>query len=68
MEVLRRPLEEFRGKRGSVIAHGQTRAGRYLKVIYVPDVGGSDIFVITAYDLAPRQLRALRRRLRRRPR
>ncbi|MEA2736325.1 MAG: hypothetical protein QOE14_2776 [Humisphaera sp.] len=68
VDVLRKPLEEIKGRRTGTIAHGQTRAGRYLKVIYVPDEGGAGIFVITAYDLPPRQVRALRRRLRRRPR
>lgn len=65
-DVLRKPLEEIRGRGGSVIAIGRTRAGRYLRVIYSPDDDGEGIFVITAYDLPARQLRALRRRLRRR--
>jgi hypothetical protein len=67
-QVLRKPLEEIGGRGNSMIAIGQTRAGRYLRVIYSPDEGGDSIFVITAYDLPPRQLRALRRRLRRRRR
>ena len=65
-DVLRKPLEEIGGRGLSKIAIGQTRAGRYLRVIYSPDEEGDGIFVITAYDLPPRQLRALRRRLRRR--
>jgi len=65
-EVLYNPLEEFRGQRGSIVAIGQTRAGRYLKVIYVPDEDGPDIFVVTAYDVSVKQRRALKRRLRRR--
>jgi hypothetical protein len=64
-DVLRKPLEEIQGRRNSIVALGQTRAGRYLKVIYVPDDHGDGIFVITAYDLPSRQLHALRRRLRR---
>jgi hypothetical protein len=67
-DVLRKPLEEFYGRKGSVVAHGQSKAGRYLKVIYAPDDESDGIFVITAYDLSPRQLHALRRRLRRKPR
>ena len=67
-DILRRPMEEIRGRQDSIIATGQTRDGRYLKVVYVPDEMGDGIFVITAYDLSPRQLHALRRRLRRRPR
>lgn len=65
-EVLDKPLEEIRGRGGSVVAIGRTRAGRHLRVIYSPDDDGAGIFVITAYDLPARQLRALRRRLRRR--
>ena len=67
-EVLRKPLEEMRGRSGTVIVHGRTRGGRYLKVIYVPDDEGDGIFVVTAYDLSSRQLHGLKRRLRRRPR
>jgi hypothetical protein len=65
-DVLRKPLEEIRGRKDGNIAHGQTRAGRYLKVIYVRDTHGDGIFVVTAYDLPPRQVQALKRRLRRR--
>ena len=43
------------------MALGQTEQGRYLKVVYVPDREDS-IFVITAYDLGPKALKALRRR------
>jgi hypothetical protein len=67
-DVVRKPLEEIAGRGGSVIAVGQTRAGRYLRVIYSPDDDGEGIFVITAYDLPSKQLRALRRRLKRKPR
>jgi hypothetical protein len=44
------------------VALGQTEAGRYLKVIYVPDPEPGSVFVITAYDLGPKALKALRRR------
>ena len=67
-DVLRKPLEEFRGRRKSRVALGQSEAGRYLKVIYSPDTDGEGIFVITAYDLSGQQLKALRRRLRRKHR
>jgi hypothetical protein len=66
-DVLRKPVEEIAGRGGSVVAIGQTRAGRWLRVIYSPDDDGEGIFVITAYDLPPKQLRALRRRLKRKP-
>ena len=65
-DVLRRPMEEIRGRGTSVIVTGQARSGRYLKVVCSPDDDGEGIFVITAYDLPPKQLRALRKRLRRR--
>jgi Domain of unknown function (DUF4258) len=65
-EVLRRPLEDRPGREGSRIALGQTQAGRYLRVIYVPDPLPDSVFVVTAYQLGPNALRALRRRRRRR--
>lgn len=49
-------------------ALGQTPAGRYLRVIYVPDEEGPGVFVVTAYLLAGKQLQAFRRRQRRRKR
>jgi hypothetical protein len=64
--VLQEPLEDGRGKEGTRVALGQTEAGRYLRVIYVPDPDQHEVFVITAYDLGPKALWALRRRLRRR--
>ena len=36
-DVLARPMEDRAGRDGSRIALGQTEAGRYLRVIYVPD-------------------------------
>jgi hypothetical protein len=65
-EVLRRPLEDRPGREGSRVALGQTQAGRYLRVIYVPDPLPDSVFVVTAYQLGPKALRALRRRRRRR--
>jgi hypothetical protein len=64
-EVLARPLEDRPGREGSRVALGQTAAGRYLRVIYVPDPEPDSVFVITAYDLGPKAKRALRRRRRR---
>lgn len=46
----------------SRVALGQTEAGRYLKVVYVPDPAHGSVFVATAYDLGPKALKALRRR------
>ena len=50
------------------MAIGQTKAGRYLKVIYVPDREPGSCFVITAYDLIGKPLAAYRRRRRRKGR
>ncbi len=64
-EVLRTPGEDRRGREGSRVAIGQTRAGRSLRVIYVPDPEPESIFVITAYELRGKPLTAYRRRQRR---
>ncbi|MFQ5807627.1 MAG: DUF4258 domain-containing protein [Phycisphaerae bacterium] len=66
-DVLARPLEDRPGREGSRVALGQTRGGRYLRVIYVPDPAQRSVFVITAYPLGPKGRRALRRRRRRKP-
>lgn len=64
-EVLARPLEDRPGAEGARVTIGQTRGGRYLRVTYVPDPEPDSLFVITAYELGPKALRALRRRRRR---
>jgi len=61
-DALRKPLETVKGRGKTMVAIGQTRGGRYLRVIYQPDEDDESLFVITAYDLPPRQIRALRRR------
>jgi len=66
-EILKKPLEDRLGTDGSRVALGQTKAGRYLRVIYVPDPEPDSVFIITAYDLGPKAKRALRRRRRRKP-
>lgn len=65
--VLARPLEDRPGRDGPRVALGQTAAGRYLRVIYVPDPEPDSVFVITAYELGPKAKRALRRRRGRKP-
>ena len=65
-DVLRAPGEDRPGREGSRVALGQTRAGRYLRVIYVPDPEPQSVFVITAYELSGRPLAAYRWRRRRR--
>jgi hypothetical protein len=64
-EVLRRAGEDRAGDEGSRVAIGQTAGGRYLKVIYTRDASGDKVFVITAYDLTAKPLKAYRRRQRR---
>jgi hypothetical protein len=61
-DVLARPIEDRPGSEGSRVALSQAEAGRYLKVIYVPHPEPGSVFVITAYDLGPKALKALRRR------
>jgi hypothetical protein len=65
-DVLRRPMEDRPGRGGAQVALGRIQEGRYLRVIYVPDPIPDSVFVITAYPLGPKALRALRRRRRRR--
>lgn len=66
-EVLGRPLEDRPGREGARVAIGQTQDGRYLRVIYVPDPEPDSVFVITGFDLQGKALRALRRRLKKKP-
>ena len=65
-DILRRPGEDRPGREGSRVAIGQTAAGRYLRVIYVPEPAG--VFVITAYEVKGKPLLAYRRRMRKRER
>jgi hypothetical protein len=65
-DVLSSPGEDRPGKESSRIAIGQTRGGRYLRVIYVPGLDPGSVFVITAYELKGKPLAAYRRRRRRR--
>jgi hypothetical protein len=65
-DVLRKPGEDRLGREGSRVAVGRTRAGRYLRVIYVPDQEPDSVFVITAYQLTGKPLMAYRRRRRKR--
>jgi len=64
-EILQNPGEDRAGRDDSRIAIGQTQAGRYLRVIYVPDPQPNSLFVITAYELKGKPLTAYRRRQRR---
>lgn len=64
--VLRQPLENLPGPRNSRIMIGRTAADRLLKVICVPDDDGAGVFVVTAYDLVGKPLKAHNRRMRKR--
>ncbi len=65
-QVLARPGEDRSGREDSRVAIGRTRAGRCLRVIYVPDPMPDSVFVITAYEMTGKALAAYRRRMRRR--
>src|SRR5439155_2095217 len=65
LQVLRKPGPVYRGDRNSRLKAGQTDAGRYLQVVYSPDPAGDSVFVITAYPLTGKALKAYRRRQRR---
>jgi hypothetical protein len=62
--VLNHPGDDRAGSEDSRHTLGQTEAGRYLRVIYSPDKVGDGVFVITAYDLIGKQLKAFKRRRR----
>ena len=65
-EVLAHPIERRRGDGDSQILAGKTWRGRFLRVIAAFDPDREGCFVITAYDLRGKPLKALRRRMRRR--
>jgi hypothetical protein len=67
-QVLRRPGLDLPGDRNSRTILGQTLAGRYLKVVFVPDEGGQSGFVVTAYELRCHALSVYRRARRRKRR
>jgi hypothetical protein len=65
-EALSSPGEDRPGREGSRIVIGRTQSGRFLRVIYVPDLEPDSVFVVTAYELTGKPLLAYRRRNRRR--
>jgi len=67
-QVMRSSGEDLPAKRGARMKLGQTAAGRYLQVVYVPDKDHDGVFVITAYELSRKARTAFRRRQRRKPR
>ncbi|MGH7492293.1 MAG: hypothetical protein ACREOO_07850 [bacterium] len=61
MEILRNFIDDRPARNNARSASGQTRAGRYLRVIYRRDAEPGSKFVITAYDLQGKALHALKR-------
>ena len=68
LEALSQGLERIAGRNDTTVLIGRTAAGRVLRIVYADIRDGEGVFVITAYELPLRQLRALKRRLRRRRR
>jgi hypothetical protein len=66
LHVLRKRGPVYRGDRDSRLKSGQTDAGRYIQVIYLPGGAGDRVFVITAYPLTGKALKAYRPRQRKR--
>ena len=64
-QVLLNPGEDWKGSRNTRNALGQTQSGRYLQIVYVQDPQPNSVFVITAYELTGKPLKAYRRRQRR---
>ena len=61
-DILSQPGEDRRGREGARVAIGQTKAGRYLRVIYVPEPEPDSVFVITSYELSGKALFAYKKR------
>ena len=64
--VLLNPGENRAGRGKYRVVIGQTQAGRYLRIVYVRDPQPNSVFVITAYELTGKPLKAYRRRRNRR--
>ena len=67
-QVMVLPGQDYPAARNTRMKLGQTGAGRYLQVVYVPETGGESAFVITAYELRGKALKAFRRQQRRKRR
>jgi hypothetical protein len=67
-EILRGRGEDLQATANSRRKIGQTLAGRYLQVFYVPDENPDSVFVISAYEPQGKAKKAFRRRQRRKPR
>lgn len=67
-QVMVLPGQDYPAARNTRMKLGQTGAGRYLQVIYVPGMGRESAFVITAYELKGNALKSYRRQQRRKHR
>jgi hypothetical protein len=67
-QVMSRPGVDYPETRNARVRLGTTAAGRYLKVVYVPDKGAKSAFVVTAYELRGKALKAYRRAKKRKKR
>jgi hypothetical protein len=67
IDVLENADASYNGRGGTLVAIGQTRNGRYLRVIYRRLDAGGGCRIITAFDLSANAKRSLRRKRRRRP-
>ena len=67
-DVLLDPGEDRHSRENSRVANGQTRAGRYLRVVYRLDPATDGVTVITAYDLRGNDRASYRRRQKRKGR
>ena len=65
-DVLLNQGENRAGRGQSRVVIGQTQVGRYLRVVYIQDPQPNSVFVITAYELTGKPLKAYRRRRRNR--
>ncbi len=63
---MRRAFISRRGRDDSRILMGRAADGRFLRVIVSFDEDGEGVFVITAFEVTGKALRALRRRMKRR--
>ena len=62
-QVLANRGEDRPGSKDSRIAIGQTDAGRYLRVVYDRDPKPDSVFVITAYEINGKALKAYKKRI-----
>jgi hypothetical protein len=67
-QVLNRPGLDYPVERNARVHMGKTATGRYLKVVYVPGKSAKSAFVVTAYELRGKSLKAYRRAQRRKKR